>query len=93
MVKYTSMPERTMVRPKRHWRHELLALAPVMALAVAVVVTFRKDVARLRPPISGGDAGKATVTKLSDGSTKISDGSICTTCTDGVCTTGACNPK
>ena len=29
------MPERTMVRPKRHWRHELLALAPVMALAVA----------------------------------------------------------
>ena len=60
MVKYTSMPERTMVRPKRHWRHELLALAPVMALAVAVVVTFRKDVARLRPPISGGDAGKAT---------------------------------
>ena len=60
MVKYTSMPERTMVRPKRHWRHELLALAPVMALAVAVVVTFRKDVARLRPPISGGDAGKAS---------------------------------
>ena len=60
MVKYTSMPERTMVRPKRHWRHELLALAPVMALAVAVVVTFRKDVARLRPPVSGGDVGKAT---------------------------------
>jgi hypothetical protein len=41
----------------------------------------------------GGDAGKATVTKLSDGSTQISDGSICTTCTDGVCTTGACNPQ
>ena len=41
----------------------------------------------------GGDVAKATVTKLSDGSTQISDGSICTTCTDGVCTTGACNPK
>ena len=41
----------------------------------------------------GGDVAKATVTKLSDGSTKISDGSICTTCVDGVCTTGACNPK
>ena len=41
----------------------------------------------------GGDAGKATVTKLPDGSTQISDGSICTTCTDGVCTTGACNPQ
>lgn len=41
----------------------------------------------------GGDAGKATVTKLSDGSTKISDGSICTTCVDGACTTGACNPQ
>lgn len=40
----------------------------------------------------GGDAAKATVTKLSDGSTQISDGSICTTCVDGVCTTGACNP-
>lgn len=41
----------------------------------------------------GGDASKATVSKLSDGSTKISDGSICTTCTpDGVCTTGACSP-
>ncbi len=41
----------------------------------------------------GGDASKATVSKLSDGSTKISDGSICTTCTaDGVCTTGACAP-
>ncbi len=40
----------------------------------------------------GGDAEKATVSKLSDGSTKISDGSICTTCTaDGVCTTGACS--
>jgi len=40
----------------------------------------------------GGDAAKATVTKLSDGSTQISDGSVCTTCVDGVCTTGACNP-
>ena len=41
----------------------------------------------------GGDAAKATVTKLSDGSMKISDGSVCTTCADGVCTTGACNPQ
>jgi len=41
----------------------------------------------------GGDAAKATVTKLSDGSTQISDGSVCTTCVDGVCTTGACNPQ
>lgn len=41
----------------------------------------------------GGDVAKATVTKLSDGSTQISDGSVCTTCVDGVCTTGACNPK
>ena len=41
----------------------------------------------------GGDAAKATVTKLSDGSTQISDGSVCTTCVDGVCTTGACNPR
>ena len=40
----------------------------------------------------GRDAAKATVTKLSDGSTKISDGSICTTCVDGECTTGACSP-
>ena len=40
----------------------------------------------------GGDAAKATVTKLSDGSTQISDGSVCTTCVDGVCTTGACTP-
>ena len=40
----------------------------------------------------GGDAAKATVTKLSDGSMQISDGSVCTTCVDGVCTTGACNP-
>ena len=39
----------------------------------------------------GGDAAKATVTKLSDGSVKISDGSICTTCVDGECTTGACS--
>ena len=39
----------------------------------------------------GGDAAKATVTKLSDGSMKISDGSICTTCVDGECTTGACS--
>ena len=39
----------------------------------------------------GGDAAKATVTKLSDGSTQISDGSVCTTCVDGVCTTGACS--
>lgn len=40
----------------------------------------------------GGDASKATVSKLSDGSTRISDGSVCTTCTaDGVCTTGACS--
>ncbi len=38
----------------------------------------------------GGDAAKATVTKLSDGSTLVSDGSVCTTCVDGVCTTGAC---
>ena len=60
MVKYTSMPERTMIRPKRHWRHELLALAPVMALAVAVVVTFRKDVARLRPPVEGDGAHEAS---------------------------------
>ena len=41
----------------------------------------------------GGDAAKATVTKLSDGSMQISDGSVCTTCVDGVCTTGACTPK
>jgi len=41
----------------------------------------------------GGDSAKATVTKLSDGSMQISDGSVCTTCVDGVCTTGACNPK
>ena len=40
----------------------------------------------------GGDATKATVTKLSDGSTQISDGSVCTTCVYGECTTGACNP-
>ena len=40
----------------------------------------------------GGDVAKATVTKFSDGSMKISDGSICTTCVDGECTTGACNP-
>lgn len=38
----------------------------------------------------GGDAAKATVTKLSDGSMQISDGSVCTTCVDGECTTGAC---
>ena len=42
---------------------------------------------------AGGDAAKATVTKLSDGSTQISDGSVCTTCVDGVCTTGACTPQ
>lgn len=41
----------------------------------------------------GGDAAKATVTKLSDGSTQISDGSVCTTCVDGVCSTGACSPQ
>ena len=41
----------------------------------------------------GGDTAKATVTKLSDGSTQISDGSVCTTCVDGVCTTGACSPQ
>ena len=41
----------------------------------------------------GGDAAKATVTKLSDGSTQISDGSVCTTCVDGVCNTGACSPQ
>lgn len=41
----------------------------------------------------GGDAAKATVTQLSDGSTLISDGSVCTTCVDGECTTGACTPK
>lgn len=41
----------------------------------------------------GGDATKATVTKLSDGSMKISDGSVCTTCVDGVCTTSACSPQ
>ncbi len=40
----------------------------------------------------GGNAAQATVTKLSDGSTKISDGSVCTTCVDGECTTGACSP-
>lgn len=39
----------------------------------------------------GGDAEKATVSKLSDGSFKISDGSVCTTCVDGVCSTGACS--
>ncbi len=60
MVNYTSMPERTMVRPKRHWRHELLALAPVMALAVAVAVTFMQDVARLRPPMEGEGACEAS---------------------------------
>ena len=41
----------------------------------------------------GGDAAKATVTKLSDGSVQISDGSTCTTCVDGECTTGACTPQ
>lgn len=41
----------------------------------------------------GGDVAKATVTKLSDGSMQISDGSVCTTCVDGECTTGACTPK
>ena len=41
----------------------------------------------------GGDAAKATVTKLSDGSTQISARSVCTTCVDGVCTTGACSPQ
>ena len=40
----------------------------------------------------GGNAAQATVTKLSDGSMKISDGAICTTCVDGECTTGACSP-
>lgn len=40
---------------------------------------------------SGGDATKATVT--TEGETiKVSDGSVCTTCTvDGTCTTGSCS--
>ena len=38
----------------------------------------------------GGDAAKATVT-VEDGKVKVTDGSVCTTCTpDGTCTTGAC---
>ena len=38
----------------------------------------------------GGDASKATVTTEGD-TVKVSDGSVCTTCTaDGTCTTGAC---
>ena len=42
----------------------------------------------------GGDAAKATVTTLSDGSMTISDENVCTTCTaGGECTTGACQDK
>lgn len=40
----------------------------------------------------GGDANKATVSTSADGTVTVSDGSICTTCKDGSCTTGACNP-
>ena len=40
----------------------------------------------------GGDASKATVSTGADGTVTVSDGTTCTTCKDGSCTTGACTP-
>lgn len=41
---------------------------------------------------AGGDTSKATVSTKSDGTVTVSDGKTCTTCKDGSCSTGACNP-
>ena len=39
----------------------------------------------------GGDESKAVVSTSANGTVSVSDGKVCTTCTDGSCTTGSCS--
>ena len=57
--------------------------------AAAIATLAKQAYAQFRT--GGGDESKASITQQADGTIKVSDGTICTTCKDGTCTTGNCS--